>query len=78
MNDSIALYSASIDAGSNTLTLAKPRDKNWRANFAYRRVAHDQLVLDGEMDGQRIHADLHLFDRNKFPLVRHRIRWIEE
>jgi hypothetical protein len=63
MDDSIAGYRASIDAGMYTLTLAKPSDKNWRADFAYHRVAHDQLVLDGDMDGHRIHTELHLFDR---------------
>ena len=84
MDDSIALYgewtgySAVVDSNRNTLELTKSDDKNWKASFAFQRVAQDRLTLDGEMDGHRFHTLLKLFDRNKFALVNHRVHWIRE
>jgi hypothetical protein len=81
MDDSSALYgewtgySAVVDVNRNTLVLTN--EKNWKAEFALQRAAHDELILDGAMDGHNIHAELRLFDRNKFPLVDHRFRWVQ-
>jgi hypothetical protein len=82
MDDSFTLYgewtgySAVVDVNRNTLVLTK--DKNWKAEFTFQRVAQDQLILDGAMDGHKIHARLRLFDHNKLPLIRHRLRWVRE
>jgi hypothetical protein len=78
MDDSFARYGASINAGDNTLALTKDNDKNWKANFTFQRVAQDQLILDGNMDGHKIHLHLLLVDRSKFLLVRGGFHWIQE
>jgi hypothetical protein len=53
-------------------------DKNWKANFYCQRVARDQMTMDGNMDGHRIHMQLQLVDLNKFLLVSRGFRWIQE
>jgi hypothetical protein len=78
MNDTIASYGAAIDTSQNTLTLTKGNDKAWKANLHFQRPAQDQLVVDGDMDGRKVHMQLQLFDRNKFLLVNRGYHWIQE
>jgi hypothetical protein len=78
MDDSFARYGASINVADNTLALTKPNDKNWKANFLFERPAQDQLVLDGNMDGHKIHMRLQLVDRAKFLLINRGFHWIAE
>jgi hypothetical protein len=77
-DDTFSSYGAAIDSTQNTLTLTKGSDKTWKANFHFQRPAPDQLILDGDMDGRKIHMELHLFDRNKFLLVNRGYHWIQE
>lgn len=77
MDDSFAYYLATIDVGDNTLTLTSPSDKNWKAQFRYERPAPDRLILDGEMDSQKIQMHLELFDRRSFTLVGNGFRWTQ-
>jgi len=78
MDDSFALYAASIDVNARTLALTKDSDKKWKANFNFQRAAQDQLTLDGNMDGHKIHMQLRLVDIKKFLLVNRRFHWIQE
>ncbi len=78
MDESFANFGSSINDKSKTLTLAKDDDKNWKANFTFDRTARDRLVLDGAMDGHRIHMELELVDRNQFPAVNRPFHWINE
>jgi uncharacterized membrane protein YphA (DoxX/SURF4 family) len=78
MDESFAGYGATINVNDKTIALTKASDKNWKANFAFQRVAEDQLTLDGNMDGHKIHAELRLLDRNKFMLVSRGFHWIQE
>ncbi len=78
MDDTLASYSAAIDAAQNTLSLTKGSDKTWKANFKFQRPAPDQLIVDGDMDGRKVHMQLQLFDRNKFVLVNRGYHWIQE
>jgi hypothetical protein len=74
-------YAVAVDAKAKTLTLTKgPRtkDKTWRAVFAYAQPAPDRLVLDGVLDGHKIHAVTHREDRTKFLLVNRGFHWINE
>jgi hypothetical protein len=56
----------------------KSSDKNWKGNLNFQRVAQDQLILDGSMDGHKIHMQLHLVDRSKFMLVSRGFHWVQE
>jgi hypothetical protein len=78
MDDSFHGYGVAIDAKAETLALSSFTDKNWKANFSFTQPASGELVLDGTMDGHKIHAQLQLFDRNKFLLVSRGFHWISE
>jgi hypothetical protein len=78
MDDSFAYYAASIDINAKALALTKPNDKSWKANLNFQRAAQDQLTLDGNMDGRKIHMQLKLVDLKKFLLVSRRFHWIQE
>jgi hypothetical protein len=78
IDDSFTGYQSSIDEKEKTLTLSKSNDKNWKATFTYARPAPNQLVLDGSMDGQKVHLQLKLFDRDKLTLISRGFHWISE
>jgi hypothetical protein len=75
MDDSFAAYRGTVDTQRSALALTKLFDKRSGATFAFQRPVRNELILDGEMDGHRIHAQLRLFDRNRLPLVSHRRQW---
>jgi len=78
VDDSLARYGADINAKDGTLALTKRDDKNWKANFTFKRGPEDHLELDGSVDGHATHMVLHLMDRNKFLLVSRGFHWISE
>jgi uncharacterized membrane protein YphA (DoxX/SURF4 family) len=78
MDESFARYGASIDDQKKTLALTKDDDKNWRSSFIFQRPAPDQLILDGSMDGHKVHMQLQLLDRAKFLLVSRGFHWVQE
>jgi hypothetical protein len=78
MDDTLARYGASIDPKGNTLTLSKPDDKNWKATFAYQRPTPEQLILDGNLEGHKVHLQLDLVDSSKFLLVSRGFHWVQE
>jgi hypothetical protein len=78
MDDSFAGYGASVNINEHTLALTKQSDKTWKAGFHFQRPAQDQLILDGNMDGHKIHMQLQLVDRNSFVLVNRGFHWIQE
>jgi len=76
MDESFARYGVTVSGGK--LALTKGDDKNWKANFTYQRPATDKLVLDGAMDGHKIHMQLQLVDQSKFTLVSRGFHWVQE
>lgn len=78
MDDSFAFYNLSANMNDRTLELTKDDDKRWKATFTFQRPAQDQLILEGEMDGRRIHMLLQLTDRDKFLLVSRGFHWTQE
>jgi hypothetical protein len=75
-DDSYAGYGVSIDEGRRMLALTKGRSKTWSSTFAYDRPAPDRLILEGEMDGYRIRAELQLLERDTFRLLNSGFRWV--
>jgi hypothetical protein len=75
-DDSFARYGASIDRYAHTVALTKGRSKTWRSGFTFERPAQDRLVLDGEMDGFKIHLALQLVDPAALRLLNSRFRWV--
>ena len=78
MDDSLAYYRTAISLSDKTLVLTKGADKNWKANLAFDRPAHEKLIVDGRMDDHQLHMELQLTDRNKFLLVKRGFHWIQE
>jgi uncharacterized membrane protein YphA (DoxX/SURF4 family) len=78
MDDTFVRRGVSINVTDKTLLLTDSADKDWKANFTFEREAPDQLILDGNMDGQRTHLRLKLVDRNKFLLINRGFHWISE
>jgi hypothetical protein len=56
--------------------LTKGRSRNWGALFSYDRPVRDRLILDGEMDGYRIRAELRLVEPDTFRLLNTQFRWV--
>jgi uncharacterized membrane protein YphA (DoxX/SURF4 family) len=77
-DDTFQGYAAEIKMDAKSLVLKKSNDKNWMANFSFQRPAPESLILDGDMDGHKIHMQLKLFDRAKFLLVNRGFHWINE
>jgi len=79
MDDSFAPYVAEINTGSQTVKLKQFKDKDWTSSLNYQRTLQNhQLTLDGEMNGHKIHMQLHLVDRNSFQLVSRGFHWVQE
>lgn len=76
MDDSFHGYAVKIETKAHTLTLSKSADKNWNADFSYAEPATGELILDGSLDGHKIHAQMQLFDRSKFLLVSRGFHWV--
>ncbi len=78
MDDSFASFGAEINVNDKTIALTKFSDKNWKGSLTFQRAAPDRLILDGAMDTHKIHMQLQLVDRNKFPLVSRGFHWVQE
>jgi len=76
LDDSFARYGASIDVYKNTLTLTKGGSRKWKSDFTFERDGDDRLILDGEIDGHKIHAQLQLSEFDTFRLLNSRFRWV--
>jgi len=76
-DDSFENYTVSLDVKTGKMALSQgPRSAKYV--FAFQRPAPGELTLDGAMYGHRVHAQLHLFDRNKLLLVNRGFHWIQE
>lgn len=78
MDDSLARYSLKLNSKDRTLELTKRDDKNWKANFTYKRGPNDRLEMDGAVDGHPTHMVLHLKDQSQYLLVSRGFHWISE
>ena len=76
VDDSFARYGASIDPYKKVLSLTKGNSRNWKANFTFERPAEDQLILNGDLDGHKIHAQLQLAEFDTFRLLSSRFRLV--
>jgi uncharacterized membrane protein YphA (DoxX/SURF4 family) len=78
MDSTFQPYTTAIDASKDTIGFGKAADKNWKSNFTYQRPSGDHLILDGEMDGHKLHFEMMLVDRSKMLLVSRGFHWIQE
>jgi uncharacterized membrane protein YphA (DoxX/SURF4 family) len=78
MNDERVYYSVQIDTKANTLKLAERGKGPAKITLTYTHPAPDQLIVDGPMDGHKLHLELRLYDRNKFLLVSRGFHWVQQ
>jgi len=76
LDDSFAHYEASIDVDHHQIELRKIQSRIWRSTFSFDRRRDDELVIDGEMDGHRIHAELQRLGLDVFRLTNGGFRWV--
>jgi len=75
-DDSYAAYGVTVNEAQRTLSLTKGRSQTWQSAFTCERPRPDRLILDGEMDGYHLRAELQLVERDTFRLLNSRFRWI--
>lgn len=67
-----------LDQSKKSFTLTKLGDDTGEIEFALQHPSEDVLILDGPLDGHRIHARLRREDERKFLLTGRGFRWINE
>jgi hypothetical protein len=60
------------------MALGKYQDKNWKAQLTFDRPAPDRLILQGQIDGHQIQAQLTQFDLSKYLLISRGFHWVQE
>jgi hypothetical protein len=75
-DDSFARFGVSVDDYRKTLALTKGQSRNWKSAFTFERAEPGQLILDGQMDGYRIHMRLQLAEFDTFRLLNSGFRWV--
>lgn len=78
IDDSFTYYGATINPAAKTLALTGNAASKSRGNFTFQRPSANELTLVGDMDGQRLHIQLQLLDREKLLLVSRGFHWIQE
>ena len=78
MDDTFVAYPSTVDMTAKSIALTKTADKTWKAGFTFQQPSSDVLVLDGEMDGHKIHLETRLFDRSRFLLMSRGFNWVQE
>jgi hypothetical protein len=74
-DDSFAHYGVAIDLNGGSVALTK-ESRSWHSTFTFRRPSADHLILDGDMDGYKIHMELQLVEFDSFRLLNSGFRWI--
>ena len=67
-----------LDQSKKSFTLKRLGDENPKAEFTLQDPGQGVLILDGQLDGHRIHAKLHREDERKFLLTSRGFHWINE
>jgi len=75
-DDSFVHYGARLDVARHTIALTKGNSRTWKASYTFHQPAPEQMILDGEMDGRRIHLELQLVPLDTFRLLNSGFRWI--
>ena len=78
MDDSFVSYPAKYDISGKSIALTKQADKTWSARLTFDQPSPEVLVLDGEMDGHKVHMDTRLFDHKKLMLLSRGFSWVQE
>lgn len=78
MDDTMVPYTVAIDVTAGSLVLTRATDKSWRAAWSFRRPTAEQLILDGDLDGHKLHLELQRLDHRKFLLLSRGFHWFQD
>lgn len=78
LDDSFSRYRVSIDDKITGVALTKSDDITRKADFAIQRPAFDHLILDGYMEGHKVHVEMKRLDERSLPLVNRGFHWTQE
>jgi len=76
LDDSFAHYGAAINVDRKQIELRKIQSRLWQSTFTFEKRGEDELVIDGDMDGHRIHAELQRLGMDVFRLTNGGFRWV--
>src|SRR4029077_12350207 len=76
MDDTPLTYQGKVDLGTKTITLT--RRSNLTSVFTVQQPAPDRLILDGDLDGKKLHMETTYVDSSRFLLVNRGFNWIQE
>lgn len=75
-NDERVFDTVAIDTKAHTLTVTARGAGQEKSTLGYTQPSADRLILDGMMDGHKVHLELRLYDRSKFLLVSRGFHWV--
>jgi hypothetical protein len=75
-DDSFAHHGAVVDVARHAIALTKGNSRTWKATFTFNQPQPERLILDGDMDGRRLHLELQLVPLDTFRLLNSGFRWI--
>jgi hypothetical protein len=78
MNGEFTHYNVSLKMDAKSLKLTRNNGKNAQSNLTFQQPAPGQLVLNGMLDGHKVHMQLEVMDRNQFLLVNRGFHWVQE
>jgi hypothetical protein len=78
MNGEVGRYGMKLDMDKKQLAITKRAPPAWSADFSIDNTQPDQLVLDGQMQGHKIHAKLTRQDEKKLLLNSRGFHWVSE
>lgn len=76
-NGKLLHISAKTDTDHKTIELTKRADAKWKASLSYTFPATGNMVMDGQIGGQKVHIKLHQLD-GKYLLNTRGFHWINE
>jgi hypothetical protein len=77
MDDTALTFQGTVDPDAKTITLTRPASSS-PILFTIEQPAEGRLILDGDLDGKKLHMETTSFDRNRFLLVNRGFNWIQE
>ena len=80
MDDTAYTLPAQYDMEKNVVTITRGTGDQQKTvgTLSLNRPAPERLVLDGEVDGKKLHMETSLFPREKFLLVSRGFNWVQE
>jgi hypothetical protein len=78
MNGPNQRFTLEMNTDDRTLSLGKPSDAEWKAQFSFQELEAGIMTLEGEIDGHKTTARLTRFDETTFLLTSRGFHWIQE